>query len=56
MNPTDAGEGFFLVLWVIVGFVVLGVALAYFSYRNRSIEKKRDERRRAGLDDRQERA
>ncbi|HEX6980609.1 MAG TPA: hypothetical protein VF342_15060 [Alphaproteobacteria bacterium] len=54
---TDGGEGFFLVLWVIVGFVVLGAAIAYFSWRNR-IEQRRkspaertreDEKRRAAI-------
>lgn len=50
MNPTDAGESFFLVLWVVVSVAVLGIAMAYASYRNRRVEKVRDERRRAEMD------
>jgi hypothetical protein len=47
MNPTDAGEGFFLVLWVVISVAVLGIAMAYISYGNRRVESMRDRRWRA---------
>ena len=50
-----AGEGtvdFLLIVWVILGFIVLGGVMAWVMLRNRGIERKRDrtEHRHTGED------
>lgn len=39
MEPT---EDFLLIVWLVLGFVVLGAALAWATLRNRGIERKRE--------------